>query len=46
MTVRAGVTEWRAPPPVQESLAEERERVERSMRNQLAHDGVALKFRP
>ena len=43
--VRAGVTEWRAPPPVQESLAEERERVERSMRNQLAHEMRRLEKR-
>lgn len=36
--VRAGVAEWRAPPPVKESLGEERERVERSMRNELAYE--------
>jgi biopolymer transport protein TolQ len=36
--VRVGVTEWRAPPPVKESLGEERERVERSMRNELAYE--------
>ncbi|HEX4299699.1 MAG TPA: MotA/TolQ/ExbB proton channel family protein [Gammaproteobacteria bacterium] len=36
--VRAGVSEWRAPPPVKESLGEERERVERSMRNELAYE--------
>ncbi|HEY1773396.1 MAG TPA: MotA/TolQ/ExbB proton channel family protein [Gammaproteobacteria bacterium] len=36
--VRAGVKEWRAPPSVKESLGEERERVERSMRNELAYE--------
>jgi biopolymer transport protein TolQ len=36
--VRAGVKEWREPPPVTESLGEERERVERSMRNELAYE--------
>jgi biopolymer transport protein TolQ len=36
--VNAGVKEWRAPPPVKESLGEERERVERSMRNELAYE--------
>ena len=43
--VRAGVAEWRAPPSVEESLAEERERVERSMRNQLAYEMRRLEKR-
>ena len=43
--VRAGVAEWRAPPAVDESLAEERERVERSMRNQLAYEMRRLEKR-
>ncbi|HSN18024.1 MAG TPA: MotA/TolQ/ExbB proton channel family protein [Gammaproteobacteria bacterium] len=43
--VRAGVAEWKAPPPVQESLSEERERIERSMRNQLAHEMRRLEKR-
>jgi biopolymer transport protein TolQ len=36
--VRAGLTEWKAPPASQESLHEERDRVERSMRNELAYE--------
>ncbi len=36
--VRAGVKEWNSPPTVQESLGEERDRVERSMRNELAYE--------
>jgi len=36
--VRAGMKEWKAPPDTQESLHEERDRVERSMRNELAYE--------
>jgi biopolymer transport protein TolQ len=36
--VRAGLKEWNAPPAVQETLHEERDRVERSMRNELAYE--------
>ena len=43
--IRAGITEWRAPPPVEESLGEERERIERSMRNQLAYEMRRLEKR-
>jgi len=43
--IRAGIDEWRAPPPVEESLGEERERIERSMRNQLAYEMRRLEKR-
>ena len=36
--VRAGLKEWNTPPAAQETLHEERDRVERSMRNELAYE--------
>jgi biopolymer transport protein TolQ len=43
--IRAGIDEWRTPPPVEESLGEERDRIERSMRNQLAYEMRRLEKR-
>ena len=43
--LRAGVTEWQSPPGGREALSEERERIERAMRNELAGEMRRMELR-